>query len=110
MSPLLTPDDALEYLRQLSTDVRAGVILDESDPARPLLAGAEQVAGPARELLAALDAPEVEVTTAGGIVFAARSATHAVVVACGTFALSGHQRHDLRVVLSDLAGEARAAA
>ena len=103
MAPLLTPSDALDYLAQLSADVRAGVVLDESDPARPLLAGEEELAQHARELLAASDACEIEVTTEHGVVFAARTAAHAVVVACGTFALSGLQRHDLRTVLGDLA-------
>ena len=98
----MTPSDALEYLGQLSTDVRAAVVLAEGDPARPLLAGREDLAAAARELLASTDAPEIEVSTAAGVVFAARSAAHAVVVACGAFALSGLQRHDLRTVLADL--------
>ena len=107
MTPVLTPDRALEYLRQLSADVRDGVVLATDGT---LLAGEEAVAAPARELLAALPDPEVEVTTAGGVVFAARSARHAVVLACGTFALSGLQRHDLRTVLADLEEPAEAAA
>src|SRR5688500_2935101 len=107
MTPVLTPDRALEYLRQLSTDVRAGVVLGAEGV---LLAGAEALAAPARELRAAPPDREVEVTTADGVVFAARSSTHAVVVACGTFALSGLQRHDLRTVLADLDGPAEAAA
>jgi hypothetical protein len=106
MTPVLSPQDALDYLAQLSTDVRCGAVLDGSGE---LLAGAESCAAPARELLAASDAAEIEVTTRDGVVFAARSATHAVVVVCGTFALSGLQRHDLRTVLGDLAsGEAAA--
>jgi hypothetical protein len=106
MTPVLSPQDALDYLAQLSTDVRCGAVLDSRGE---LLAGAEGCAAPARDLLAASDAAEIEVTTREGIVFAARSATHALVVVCGTFALSGLQRHDLRTVLGDLApGEAAA--
>ena len=107
MAPVLTPPDALDYVTQLSADVREGVVLG-ADGA--LLAGEESMATAARELLAATDAAEVEVATPRGIVFAARSASHAVVVTCGTFALSGLQRHDLRTLLSDLAGGEREAA
>ena len=107
MTPVLTPQDALEYLSQLSADVRCGAVLDS---AGELLAGAEGCAAPARDLLAASDAAEIECTTRDGVVFAARSATHAVVVVCGNFALSGLQRHDLRTVLGDLAPGEEAAA
>ena len=105
--PLLTPEDALDHLCQLSADVRAGLVLDARGE---LLAGPAELAGAARELVEATGAAEVEVTTDAGVVFAARSATHAVVVVCGTFVLSGLQRHDLRTVLADLAEPVRAAA
>src|SRR3954451_21263481 len=78
MPPALTPELALDYLRELSADVRAGVVL-AADGRR--LAGPELLAGPARALPGALpDAEEVEVATADGIVFAARSDEHAVVL------------------------------
>lgn len=99
MAPLLSPPDALEYLAQMSADVRGGVVLDA---AGELLAGDDALAGAARDLLAATGAAEIEVTQAGGIVLAARSATHSVVVVCGEHALSGLHRHDLRGVLGDL--------
>src|SRR3954469_21401385 len=77
MPPALTPELALDYLRELSADVRAGVVL-AADGRR--LARPEPLAGPARALLTALpDADEVEVATVDGIVFAARSDEHAVV-------------------------------
>jgi hypothetical protein len=105
MSPAstpLTPALALDYLRELSADIRAGVVLD---PAGARLAGSEALAEPARELLgAAGDAREIHVTTADGNVFAARSERHALVVVCGRFALPSLVRYDLRLVLADLAG------
>ena len=50
MTPALTPRRALDYLRELSTDVRDGVVLG---PDGSLLAGSPALAGPARDLLAA---------------------------------------------------------
>src|SRR5688572_27929077 len=99
MTPALTPPLALEYLSELSADVREGVVLG---PAGELLAGREALAGPARDLLAtAGEAAEVDVVTAGGTVVAARSEGHAVVVVCGRHALPALARHDLRVVLGE---------
>jgi hypothetical protein len=101
-APALTPTLALGYLRELSADVRAGVVLD---PGGALLAGPEAMAGPARDLLAgAGDAREVQVATAAGVVFAGRSDRHSVVVVCGRFALPSLIRYDLKLVLADLAG------
>jgi hypothetical protein len=108
MAPALTPELALDYLRELSADVRAGVVL-AADGRR--LAGPEALAEPARALLAALpDADEAEVSTGDGIVFAARSDAHAVVVVCGRLALGALHRYDLRRVLAELAGGEREAA
>src|SRR3954469_18816377 len=85
MPPALTPELALDYLRELSADVRAGVVL-AADGRR--LAGPGAPAGPARRRLAALpDADEAEVSTGDGIVFAGRSSSHAVVLVCGRLAL-----------------------
>jgi hypothetical protein len=102
-APPLSPALALDYLRELSADIRAGVVLD---PAGARLAGPEELAEPARDLIAgAGDAREIQVAVAEGTVFAARSDRHAVVVVCGRFALPSLIRYDLRRVLSDLAGE-----
>ena len=66
---------------------------------------------PARELLeAAGDAADVHVTTADGAVFAARDERHAIVLACGRFALPSLARYDLRMVLADLGDGSEAAA
>jgi hypothetical protein len=107
MSPALTPALAVDYLRELSADIRAGVVLAAADGA--LLAGDDALADPARDLLAAAgDAADLHVTTGDGAVFAARDDRHAIVVACGRFALPSLARYDLRMVLSDLRGEAAA--
>jgi hypothetical protein len=104
-APTLTPPLALDYLRELSADIRSGVVLD---PGGALLAGPEALGGPARDLLgAAGSAEEIHVTTPDGAVFAARSDKHALVVVCGRFALPSLIRYDLRLVLTDLAGGER---
>jgi hypothetical protein len=104
-APALTPPLALDYLRELSADIRAGVVLA---PDGALLGGPEELAAPARDLLAAAgDAREVQVAIAEGTVFAARSDLHSVVVVCGRFALPSLIRYDLKLVLSDLGGTAQ---
>ena len=85
--PALTPPLALDYLRELSADIVAGVVL-APDGAR--LAGPDALAEPARDLLAS-----------------ARSEQHAIAVVCGRFALPSLIRYDLRKVLADLAGGKR---
>ena len=107
-APTLSPPLALAYLRELSADIRSGVVFA---PDGTLLAGPESLADAARDLLAAApDARELHATTAHGAVFAARSERHAVVVVCGRFALPSLIRYDLRLVLGDLAGDRREAA
>jgi hypothetical protein len=104
-APTLTPTLALDYLRELSADIRSGVVLG---PNGALLAGPEHLSDAARDLLAgAPEADELHVSTADGAVFAARSHTHAVVVVCGRLALPSLIRYDLRLVLADLAGSPR---
>ena len=104
-APTLTPQRALDYLRELSADIRAGVVLD---PEGALLAGPDELAEPARDLLdAAKDARELMVTTAEGGVYAARSDQHAIAVVCGRLALPSLIRYDLRLVLADLGGGER---
>jgi hypothetical protein len=103
MPPALTPARALEYLRELSADIRAGAVLDADGE---VLAGADELGAPARDLLAAAgDARDVHVTTEDGAVFAARDEQHAIVLACGRLALPSLARYDLRMVLADLSGE-----
>ena len=102
-APALTPPLALDYLRELSADIRSGVVLA---PDGALLAGPEALAAPARDLFeAAGDAAELHVSMADGAVYAARSDRHAIAVVCGRFALPSLIRYDLRLVLADLAPE-----
>jgi len=102
MPPALTPALALEYVHELSADVRAGVILDA---AGEVLAGPAELGGPARALLTAGgDAGEVEAATADGVVCAVRTSGHAAVAICGRFAIAGVVRQDLRAALAALEG------
>jgi hypothetical protein len=105
MTDALTPAQAIEYLRTLSADVQEAAVLAADGS---LLAGPDALAEPARALLAAApDADDIEVATAAGNVYAARSDHHAVVLVCGRFALPALVRFDLRMVLGDLAGRRR---
>lgn len=109
MGAALTPELALDYLSELSADVRAGVVLD---PTGARLAGMASLAAPAALALAALGgAREGQALLADGAVFASRGTGLALVLVCGPRALPELARHDLRLVLSDLeagdgAGEA----
>src|SRR4051812_13688862 len=108
MPSALTPALALDYLRELSADIEAGVILAADGT---LLAGSDDLAGPARDLVAAAGpATDVHVSTADGLVFAARDDRHAIVIATGRFALPSLARYDRRMVLAALAGGHRKAA
>ena len=102
MPPALTPALAVDYVRELSADVRAVVVLDAHGD---LAAGPEPLAAPARALLDAGGAAELEAVTAAGVVCAVRSATHAAVAVCGRLALPGVTREDLRAAVAALAGE-----
>jgi hypothetical protein len=102
MPPALTPALALDYVRELSADVRATVVLDA---AGELLAGPERLARPARALLeAGGDAAELEAAAAGGVVCAVRSPAHAAIAICGRHAIAGVVRTDLRAALAALEG------
>jgi hypothetical protein len=104
MPPALTPALALDYVHELSADVRAAVILDG---AGTLLAGPAELVEPARALLtAAGDAAEVERGSADGVVCAVRTTAHAAVAVCGRFAIGGVVRQDLRAALAALEGRA----
>lgn len=108
MDPALTPDLALAYLRELSTDVRAGVVLDAQGGR---LAGPHALAEVAAEVRAATSAEtEVELRSDDGWVFAARSTAHFLLVVTAPLALAGLVRHDLRAVLGELSDDRRVAA
>ena len=102
MPPALTPSLALEYVHELSADVRAGLVLDAGGD---LLAGPPALADLSRALLAAGgDAGELEAATADGVVCAVRTGDHAAVAICGRFAIPGVVRQDLRAALAALEG------
>jgi hypothetical protein len=115
----LTPELALRYLDELSTDIRAAVLLDSAG--RVAAAHAPNGEPPADKLgelttrlferadeaggaLHAFDGPvaQVEATTAEGSVFAVRGEGWTIAVVSGRFALPSLMFYDLRSVLSDL--------
>lgn len=120
--PTLTPELALAYLGELSTDIRAAAVLDK----RGLVAAhsgfdngdAEQIGAlvghlfdHAREATADGPAPaQVEVALPDGIVFALRERGFTVAVVAGRYALSSLMFFDLRMVARDLAGTGKATA
>ncbi len=105
MEPTLTPHLALAYLRELSTDVRGGIVLDRE---WRRLAGDPEIESGARALLAAGATTWLEVRAAAGWVFAARSPEGALVLVAGPHALPGLVRHDVDVVMAMLASAAPA--
>jgi hypothetical protein len=113
--PALTPALALDYLDELSTDIRAAVVLDASGTvAASSVDGAEEerMGQLVRELFERAEAAaadgeavsQVEAWTVGGGVFAARDATWTIAVVTGRYALSSLMFYDLRAVISDLGG------
>ncbi len=102
MPPALTPALALEYVHELSADVRAAVVLDAEGA---LLAGPAELGAPATALLdAAGSAAELEDGSPDGVVCAVRTDAHAAVAVCGRFAIGGVVRQDLRAALAALEG------
>lgn len=112
--PALTPALALDYLDELSTDIRGAVLLDASGA---LAAGwhgdeerAERLREPLVELLRQADAvageggpaSQVEVTTGRGAVFCVRDERWTLAAVTGRFALPSLVFYDLRHVLADL--------
>lgn len=112
--PALTPALALDYLAELSTDIRAGVLLDgdgalaaswQGDDAR-----GERVRELVVELLERADAAagerdplsQLEVSTGYGGVFCVREGAWTIAVVTGRYALSSLMFFDLRKLLEDL--------
>ena len=111
----LTPDLALAYLGELSTDIRAAAVLDESGAVAAHSGFDEDGADQVRELVVDLyrhaaeaadgSAPDqVEVALPEGSVFALRDHGWTLAVVAGRFALSSLMFFDLRMVIRDLAG------
>lgn len=121
--PTLTPELALRYLDELSTDIRAAVLLDRSGRLAASHAAEGELPGERLgELATALferadkaarsasgfDGPvaQVEASTAEGAVFGVRAEGWTIAVVAGRFALPSLMFYDLRAVLSDLGDRA----
>ena len=109
--PALTPDLALDYLGELSTDIAAAIVLDSAGNLAAVTGDdterGERMRSLATELLdAAAQASDggdqVEVVTAAGSVFAVRSEAWTVAVVAGRAPLSSLMFYDLRNVVRDL--------
>src|SRR4051812_13908245 len=113
MTAALTPDFALAYIRELSADYLAGVVLDARGAC---LAGEAALAPLAEDVWrdgqaagdGAAGAPasaSAEGATSRRRVFAARGARHTIVVVTTRDALPGPTRRDVRTALYALGGE-----
>jgi predicted regulator of Ras-like GTPase activity (Roadblock/LC7/MglB family) len=112
--PALTPALALDYLDELSTDIRGAVLLDASGAVAAAWRGDDERADRLREPLADLlgradaaaagagPATQVEVTTQRGAVFCVRDERWTLAAVTGRFALPSLVFYDLRHVLDDL--------
>jgi hypothetical protein len=115
MAGALTPELALQYLGELSTDIKASVVLSSdgrtaaaSRPGEP----GDELRDLAQQLFERADVADdravtqVEVSTGDGAVYAVRDEHWTLGVVTGRFALSSLMFYDLRSVLSDLEGKA----
>jgi hypothetical protein len=103
----LTPEQAADYIEGLSTDVRACVLVDRDGRLVSVDAGHEAdgqaLADLARGLLERAGAPQVEVSTGAGIVYALRGGGWTLAAITGRFALSALVFFDMRRALEELA-------
>ena len=118
--PTLTPELALAYLGELSTDIRAAAVLDkagavaahtgfEEDDSAAIGEIVGDVFNHAATATGSDPAPgQVEVALPEGIVFAVRDRGWTLAVVAGRFALSSLMFFDLRMVIRDLSGEGAA--
>jgi hypothetical protein len=118
--PTLTPELALAYLGELSTDIRAAAVLDGKGAVAAQSGFDDGDEQSLRDLVgdlfdqaarAAADtgpAPQVEVALPEGVVFAVREKGWTIAVVAGRFALSSLMFFDLRMVIADLSGQAAA--
>jgi hypothetical protein len=110
----LTPDLALAYLGELSTDIRAAVVLD-GDGAVAAQSGfdeadSDQVRERVAKLFEQAGSDQLEVVLPEGSVYAVRDHGWTLAVVTGRFALSSLMFYDLRMVLRDMAGVGEGAA
>jgi predicted regulator of Ras-like GTPase activity (Roadblock/LC7/MglB family) len=111
VSAALSPELALEYLAELSTDIKASVVVSAdgrtaaaSRPGEPGDRMRELTQQLFEQADAADDQPvtQVEVSTGDGAVYAVRDEQWVIGVTTGRFALSSLMFYDLRRVLGDL--------
>ncbi len=105
--PALTPDLALDYLGELSTDIRAALVIDRSGEVAAVTGDDTRRGERMRELAidmldAASDGDQVEVVTTEGSVFAVRGESWTVAVVAGRMPLASLMFYDLRNVVRDL--------
>ncbi len=109
--PALTPDLALDYLGELSTDITAAVVVDSQGDVAAVTGDdrerGEKMRTLALELLdgaasAGDDVDQVEVVTGAGSVFAVRGDSWTVAVVAGRQPLASLMFYDLRNVVRDL--------
>ena len=114
--PALTPELALDYLQELSTDIRAAAVLDEAGAVAAHSGFDEDDGDQVRELVGDLfkrvaesagegSAPQqFEVSLPEGAVYAVRERGWTIAVVAGRFALSSLMFYDLRMVIRDMGG------
>ena len=119
----MTPELALAYLGELSTDIRAAAVLDNEGSVAARSGFDENGDDRLKELVGDLfdhaasatpdgDGPErgqVEIALPEGSVYALREHGWTLAVVTGRFALSSLMFFDLRMVARDLAGLGRGA-
>lgn len=102
----LTPERAADFIEGLSTDVRACVLLDSNGRLVAVDEGhaddGRALADLAHGLLERAGAPQVEVSTGTGIVYAVRSGRWELAAVTGRFALSSLVFFDMRRALEEL--------
>jgi predicted regulator of Ras-like GTPase activity (Roadblock/LC7/MglB family) len=114
-APALTPDLALRYLGELSTDIKASVVVSadgrSAATSRPGEPG-DELRRLTQQLFEHADqadaqpVSQIEVSTGNGAVYAVRDERWIVSVVTGRFALPSLMFYDLRSVLGDLEGKA----
>lgn len=106
--PLKDPQEAVDYLREISPELRGCAILDNNGHVLAATGDADPWTDPARELLAAADAAggeraaNVHVATGDGEVFAVRHGKLTAVAVAERFVLSSLMAFDLRAILREL--------
>lgn len=109
----LTPELALQYLGELSTDIKASVLCSadgDTVAASGPVESAERLGELAREMFERADAvdqqpvSQVEASTGDAAVYAVRDEHWTLAVVTGRFALPALMFYDLRTVLGDLEG------